>query len=227
MKIKILSWNIWYHGYFDQITKFLKESDADIIGLQEVVVGDKDRDIIGYLSALGYNHVFAPVMKIEDGRTMSNAIFSKFKITGSETIDLSEKDYRNALRADIEVGGKTLHVFSTHLLHTHQKPSEIQDLQAKNLLKSLPSENTIVMGDFNTTPESEAIRIIEEVLVKADSKLDPTAFFYEAGCNEGICKLTKGHLDYIFLSKNLKSHSFEIGDSKGSDHLPISTVIEV
>ena len=34
-------------------------------------------------------------------------------------------------------------------------------------------------------------------------------------------------LDYIFTSKDIKVKSFKVGQSTGSDHLPVSAVIEV
>src|SRR5262245_8779059 len=119
MRLKILSWNIWIHGYFDQVADFLGRSGAEIIGLQEVTKDNPDRDVIGYLANLGYESVFAPVKHSSGSKTYIDgpAIFSRYKIADSQTYMLSEVDCRAAIRADIEVGGDILHVFSTHLLH--------------------------------------------------------------------------------------------------------------
>lgn len=228
MQLKILSWNIWYNGYFAEISKFLETFNADIIGLQEVVLDDKTRDVIGFFANLGYQYVFTPVLKIKnDGRTTGNAIFSKYKILRNKTFILSEIKSRKAIRADIKVGEITLHVFSTHLLHTHQQPSEIQKLQANNLIKAIPSEHIIVMGDFNATPESETIQKMQDVLVNTDPILTPTWSVYPEGCL--ICKPNAINicLDYIFTSKDIKIRLFKVEKSKGSDHLPISVMIEI
>ena len=228
MQFKVLSWNIWYDGYFDEISQFLGAIDADVIGLQEVVPDDKTRDVIGYLTTLGYQHVVSPVRKIKkDGRTMGNAIFSKYEILGSDMHTLSETDSRNAVRADIRVGDTTLHVFSTHLLHTHQQPSETQALQAENLLKVLPHTRTIVMGDFNAKPDSAIIRKMLGVLVDTDPTLTPTWSVYPEGCPVCNPQAVDTRLDYIFTSKDVKANSFEAHQSKGSDHLPISVLIEI
>lgn len=37
MKIKVVSWNIWYGKYLDEIIKYLKDEKADIVCLQETV----------------------------------------------------------------------------------------------------------------------------------------------------------------------------------------------
>jgi len=227
MQLKILSWNIWYDGHFDIISKFLSESDADIVGLQEVVPNDPKRNIIGFMEKLGYQYIVAPVLTIRDGRIMSNAIFSKYPIISSETYSLSEEKSRNALRTSIKIGDKTLHVFCTHLLHTHQQPSEIQELQVENLIKVLPKEKIILMGDFNATPESNSFKKINKILVNTDSTNKPTWSVYPEGCSE--CKL-RGldvRLDYIFTTSDIKLKKSEVYQSKGSDHLPISVVVGI
>ena len=228
MQLKILSWNIWYDGNFIEISKFLAEFDADIIGLQEVVPDDPTRDIIGFLKKLGYQYAIAPILTIKkNGGTMSNAIFSKYPIVSHEAYVLSKTSVRKALRADIKVEEKILHVFTTHLLHTHQQSSEIQELQAENLIKVLPKERTIVMGDFNATPESNTIKKMSGVLENTDLSLIPTWSVYPEGCP--ICNPEKINirLDYIFTSKDIKINSPMVHQSKGSDHLPISVIIEI
>ena len=228
MQIKILSWNIWYDGHFNEISKFLESSNADIIGLQEVVPDDTTRDIIGFLKKLGYQCIFAPVLTIKkSGKTMSNAIFSKYPIVNNETYILSETNSRNALRADIKIRETTLHVFCTHLLHTHQQPSETQELQAENLVKILPKENTVVMGDFNATPESNAVKIMNKTLKNTDLNLTPTWSMYPEGCNVCNPKKVGTRLDYIFTSNDIKTNSPRVYQSGGSDHLPISVIMEI
>lgn len=229
MLLKVLSWNIWIDGYFDQVTRFLEASKADVIGLQEVLSDDPGRDVIGFLDTLGYQYVFAPVRHTGSGRVFNDgpAVFSKHKIGEAETYILSEKNKRAAVRADILVGGKKLHVFSTHLMHTHQELSEEQEEQAENLLGRLPAKHTIVMGDFNAIPESGAIKLIRNVLIDSDRNSQPTWSVYPEGClvcNPGEVNI---RLDYIFTTDDIKTRDFKVEKSKASDHLPISVVVEI
>ena len=229
MQLKVLSWNIWIKGYFDQIADFLKGSGADIIGLQEVSPDDPTRDVVDFLDKLGYQHAFAPFKHTWRGKVFNDgpAIFSKYKIRKTQTYILSKKNGRVGVRADILVGEETLHVFSTHLIHTHQKPSKVQDEQAMTLISKLPKEHVIVIGDFNATGESSVIKNMRKVLLDCDPASKPTWSMYKEGCLVCYPGGVKIRLDYIFTTKDIKANSFKVEDSKASDHLPISVMIEV
>jgi len=228
MQLKVLSWNIWDEGHFDEIAEFLKSSEADIVGLQEVLPFSKNIPIIESLTSLGYEHVYAPArLPSGEKEEMGNAVFSKYPIISSAVHVLSEENKRIAVQTDISVEGEIVHVFSVHLLHTHQQPSGIQELQADNLLKVLPQEKVIVMGDFNATPESVAVQKMYSVLTDTDTAHTPTWSVYPEGCP--VCNPQKidTRLDYIFLSSDIKIITSKVENSKGSDHLPISVIVEV
>jgi len=71
------------------------------------------------------------------------------------------------------------------------------------------------------------IKILESSL--ADSEIGPatpTWSVYRDGCTVCLIDEVKHKLDYIFTSKDMKVHKFTVHDSKASDHLPISVVVE-
>ena len=230
MRLKILSWNIWFYGNLPKVNEFLENFGADILGLQEVMRFDDKLQISKILTEkLGYKFVYAPAFQYPiKGRLteVGNAIFSKYPIISHKVHNLSDEENRVAVQADIQIDDKILHAVSTHLLHTHQKPSKLQEMQAKNLTEVLPKEKTVLLGDFNALPDSGAVNIISDVLDNVDSKLLPTWSVYPEGCE--ICKPKEVlyKLDNIFTSKDIKSHSFKVESSKASDHLPISVLIE-
>jgi len=243
MKFKILSWNIWCGTYLNEVKEFLKNSNADIISLQEVVIDERGN--IGEIIAkeLGYEYAHAVLMDIPVKflpRYKSNekekikygpAILSKYPIVNSKVIELSrnKKFIRYIIKADIKIKNEVFHVFSIHLKHTHQKQLDIQDLEVKNLLSLLPKSNSIVIGDFNSLPKSTVIKKMDKNLENSEKGSPiPTWSVYKDGC---IC-LSKDKeiiykLDYIFTSKNLKTNSFKVYESKASDHLPISTIVKI
>lgn len=232
MKLKILSWNIWGGRYLSEIIKFLDKADADIIGLQEVVQDLNGENNTAQIIAekLGYKWVFylkGHAYFYGSPREWGNAILSKYDIVSHESYNLFEgEDNRIAVEAEIQVKNKTLHVFSTHLIHTHQKPSQVQEMQAKNLIKVLPKENTILMGDFNATPKSVAMQKIKKVMIDSDPASKSTWSVYPEGCIKCNPQKIDTRLDYIFITKDIKTHFFKVENSKGSDHLPISVIAE-
>lgn len=242
MKLKILSWNIWCGTHLDEAIKFLKNADADIIALQEVAKDDRGNIVEIIAKELGYNYVhavdmdmplkFLPGYKSDNKRKIKfgDAILSRHTITNSKTYELSnENNFRRLVsEADIKIGNKILHIFSIHLKHTHQKQLDLQDFEAENLLKLLPEKNTIVMGDFNSLPESTVIQKINTVLQDTEvGSATPTWSVYKEGCIGCLVESIKYKLDYIFTSKDIKTSSFKVYNSKASDHLPISAIIEI
>ncbi len=230
MKLKILSWNIWCSGIYSEIEKFLKDNNPDIILLQEVMDKDPKLPVVNLLKDMGYEYVYIPVIEVdwlEGGYKMGNAIFSKYPIVSSKEHWLSVQKPRLALQADIKIEDKIFHFFSIHLLHTHQQESEIQNEQINDLLKVLPKERVIIGGDFNSVPESYVIKKMEENFNNSDKSNNPTWCLYEDGCPR--CKKTvlDIRLDYIFLSNDIKSFEPKVEESKASDHLPISVIIEI
>jgi endonuclease/exonuclease/phosphatase family metal-dependent hydrolase len=229
MQIKILSWNIWIDSYFDQIKEFLKNSQADVIGLQEVREDNPSRETIKYSNSLGYKHVFTPTEKDWGEEVWSDGptVFTTYEIASSKKHVLSEDGMHVAVQADIKINDKILHVFSTHLTHTHQKDSVTQLQQVEELLKHIPSEKSVLMGDFNATPESSTVKKVKTKLVNTGLGNQPTWSVYPQGC--GVCKPQKIgiRLDYIFTTIDMKTHSYKTEESKGSDHLPISVIVEL
>src|SRR3989344_1619862 len=235
MQLKILSWNIWLDGDLDAAVEFIKTANADIIGLQEVIP-EREPNIIRAIEKLGYESTFSSVIELrEDGKKMGNAIFSRHRITNTETHVLydtdkrlsSELERRVAIQVDIRVNDTALYIFSTHLAHTHQKQSDIQDQQVENLIKLLPHERTIVTGDFNATPDSGVIKRMRQVMNDSDPGSGPTWSVYPEGCRTCNPQAIDTRLDYIFASRDLKTHSPAVGNSKASDHLPVSVVAEI
>jgi len=241
MKLKILSWNIWCGTYLDEVIKFLKTANADIIALQEVVEDERGNLVEIIAKELGYEYVhaigmnmpvrFLPKYEKDDKRTIKfgTAILSKYKIIDSRIYELVDENKRLVIGTDIKIRNETLHIFSIHLKHTHQKSLEIQDAETENLLRLLPEKNTVVMGDFNALPESTVIETMSQVLKNAgENSTTPTWSVYKDGCT---CITKDGEiiyqLDYIFTSKDIKTNSFKVYESKASDHLPISAMIEI
>lgn len=233
MIIKVVSWNIWFGKYYHEIAHYLKNRESDVIALQEVIQDlDGKHNIAENLAKeLGYHWKYEETLQMEyEGKTVSwgNAILSKYPIHQTQLHELSSDDNRRtALQATIEIGDEQVTIISTHLIHTHQKPSKLQETQAQNLLSIIPNTKAIVMGDFNALPDSNAVKIMSDVLRNVDSQLDPSWCMYIEGCP--VCKIDElvYRLDYMFATRDIKVHSYQTDYSKGSDHLPIAATLEL
>jgi endonuclease/exonuclease/phosphatase family metal-dependent hydrolase len=129
--------------------------------------------------------------------------------------------------AKIKISDKEINVFSTHIKHTHLEPSEYQLAQVEGLISIVPKEKSVVMGDFNAVLDGLPIKKMREVFDSVDDGMTPTWSQYPEGCD--VCKPQKidTRLDYIFVTKDIKFSDSRVESSKGSDHLPVSAIINV
>ncbi len=241
MRLKVLSWNIWCGTYLSDVISFLKQEQPDIIALQEVLEEENGNIALTIAKELGYECVYALGMQMpakflnnssispETLISFGNAVLSKYPIVSSATHDLPQgENKRPMIQADIKVGDRVLHAFSLHLKHSHQQPLEMQNKQADMLLTVIPAEASIVMGDFNCLPDSYPIQTVSKSLTDTEpGAATPTWCNYIGGCS--VCKIdTVIHkLDYIFTTRDISSSSFTVTDSRASDHLPVSAMIEI
>src|SRR5260221_5979433 len=175
MQFKVLTWNIWHGKHLSEVISLIKESDPDIIGLQEVVESESGLKKLNSAEeiarALKCHFVYFPAVhntRHEIPYNQGNAILSKHAIQNAKCVFLSEMSQyqenaetepRIAVSADIHIGKEILHVFTTHLAYSQYfKSTSIRLQQVKKLLSLLPHEKTIVMGDFNSHPDSEEIK---------------------------------------------------------------------
>ncbi len=246
MQIKVITWNIWRGKYLDGVIDFLKSSNADIIGLQEIIEDESltSRENLAQIIAksLGYNYVYCKAfttdrhMPIYD---IGNAILSKYEIQNTMCIELSGlSDYksdsttepRNAIKAEITINNRTLTILNTHLAYSHElKPFELRTKQVEKLIPPIKSQNTILMGDFNSMLENEEMKRIQEVIPNADTSTEKQATWsvYPTDYKGFIVKGLEYRIDNIFVSNDIRVVNFAIESSRASDHLPISVLVEI
>lgn len=210
------------------VVDVLRQLDGDIVGLQEVDYYSMDTgnvDQTEFLARkLGYNHYyFANCMG-----NYGTAILSRYpmKITEHTYSDYVGSEVRKYARAEVDVDGKELVFYNTHLTTGTWEQTGIQ---FKELLKSAYKEKlpTVVAGDFNLT------------VAEMKKRLYPQLLFALHGGNEMTHKLPAVSYDNIFV-RNIDDYYWEILDeetqegvgikvweSDASDHNPIYTYIKL
>lgn len=239
MIFKVISWNIWQDYHLKEVINLLKTSNADIIGLQEIIEKDGINTASIIAKELNYQYVYyRAIEKTRLGFPQGNAVLTKHKIVKSQAHFLSgadlfkntaETEPRVAIESKIDIDGALLTFFTTHLAYSHKfRDSEFRNLQVDNLIKLLSHAKTILTGDFNSHPDSAYMSRLNKVMVSTDKDLTiPTWTMYPFEYEGFIETELKHRLDYIFVTKDIKVKSFSVGKSKGSDHLPIEAVVEL
>lgn len=223
--IKVMTYNI-HRGVnkknrldLDGIAEAIKGAGADIIALQEVErfsVRTRFQDQIRYLAEkLSMNYAFGKSISILNGQ-YGNAILSKYPIEEYETKKLpSEGETRTLLRARLNIGGKRLSFYNTHL---GLEQSE-RDIQLEEIMGIIDVEKDFILaGDFNTSVDKLAM-ITEAYNDCAKHGGNGGRATYE---NEGLSE----RIDYIFTSRGFMVKEYDVPVSQASDHYPVVSVLE-
>ena len=133
-----------------RILEVLRETEADVVALQEVEARDNGADMLAWLGReLGFQSIPGTTLIRHDGH-YGNGILSRFPARTITHCDLSWRgaEPRAAIAADLEFDGRILRFVATHL---GLRPAERRD-QAQRLVKLFtdkPYERAVLMGDIN------------------------------------------------------------------------------
>ena len=141
------------------IANVIKEANLDIVGVQEVDLRTSRSDRVDQprqladLAEMPY-YVFVRAIDYQGGQ-YGTLILSKYPIVSSEVIPLEswDKEARSLGHAVIDIGGKQIDFFNTHLSFEDRSLRGLQFLEVSEKLDLC--ENFILTGDFNTADFSE------------------------------------------------------------------------
>lgn len=236
LQLKVLTYNIHHANppskpdFIDlpAIVKVIKESKADIVGLQEIDVhterSGKGLDQAAELGRLtGMHYYFVKGIDYQGGE-YGVAILSRFPIIKSDSLRLPMKEGiggepRVLAVITVEpVKGKKVVFANTHL---DLKP-ETRILQARaivNYLNKIQSP-VIFCGDLNAKPGSEPINLFDEYLTRSSIPNGLT-----------IPQINpRSEIDFIMFKPasrfNILKHEV-INEPYASDHLPVLVELEL
>ncbi|SNT14894.1 Metal-dependent hydrolase, endonuclease/exonuclease/phosphatase family [Anaerovirgula multivorans] len=226
--LKIMSYNI-HHGRnlfgrysLDEIAEVIKNSNADIIGLQEVdngVVRSRFQDQLKYLSEkLSMEYAYGHNYNVLGGM-YGNGVLSKYPIESYENLRLpSGREQRGLLNAIINIEGKQLSFLVTHLgLNEQERQRQVKAVS--NYLDTLTNQ-VILVGDFNTRSNSEEIKLLSKRLIDAAYAMDNIEPTFDLS-------VLSGRIDYIFLDQSMDIRNYRVIKSRASDHYPITATFEL
>lgn len=222
--LKVVTLNIW-HDAGDWATRLrliadvLRQSDADVIGLQEILE-DKSKNLPNQadtISALldGYSVHFTAVDPAGSPKRYGNAILSRLPVIETASRKLEPlNDFRTAIRVRVDVGGRSVDIVNSHLAH-QPDAGPVRAQQIADLLGWLPTDGTplVAMGDFNAPLEDSGLAgLAGRGLVTA---LPP-------GAATTTLVTSRGHsarvIDHIFVERD----RFTVSDARTIADQPVS-----
>ena len=214
-EIKIISYNIhsgldkdMFPSLFD-IIDFLRDTDADIICLQEVNESAKAGFQVSSLKEDldMYAHFGANVVKL--GSNYGLATYSKYPIVSQKHIYLSsKKEQRGMLHTVVNLGrGKKLNIINLHL-GLDKEERELQLQEVETFIKEL-NDQYIVVGDFNQGDVDVNKEIFKDVAEELNQN------------NTLTYATSLDRIDYILLSPNIEVIEYDVIKKNMSDHFPI------
>jgi len=242
MTLRILQWNVWYKEDAKNILAFLRETDADILCLQELTQDSEanpGQDIVADICRLGYDKTYKLTIDRAKNK-MGNGIFSKHPIVSSRTVYVQEeepgsidytKENRIYIEANIRFNQDELTIGTTHLSYSHAfTTSPEKEAEATRLYDEVNQHSNafVLTGDFNTTPNSPIIKRFESTLKNAGPELErPTWTTKPFAYNGFEADTLKWRLDYVFSTPDINVITSDVLQTTASDHLPILTTIEI
>jgi endonuclease/exonuclease/phosphatase family metal-dependent hydrolase len=211
-----------------RIIEVLREIDADIIALQEVVNlddGPREGSQALYIAEeLGFHHYFGENRRL-DGGGYGNLILSRFPLVPVRNYDLSRqgREERGCQRADVVLPqGAVMHVYNAHLGTSYRERShQGRDLVTSGALEGADLRGPrILLGDFNDWRlPGLASQLLSEHFGSADIRVHLGRWRTYPGPFPVV------HLDHIYFDDLLVVERAKLHRSRkalvASDHLPI------
>jgi len=209
-----------------RIASVLKQIDADVIALQEVVGMDEPErehnQVHAIADELEYDFRIGENRRLR-GAAYGNALLSRFPIVAEQNHDLTWRRHepRGCLEVTLNAGAETLiQIYNVHL-GTAFLERRYQARRLSDVIRSDAnvSSRRIVLGDFNEWTRGLATHLLSLHLNSAE----PEQLLGAARSYPGVFPLL--HLDHIYHDSALRPKKIAIHRSRlalvASDHLPI------
>jgi endonuclease/exonuclease/phosphatase family metal-dependent hydrolase len=237
-KIRIATYNIHKCVGIDRrfsperIAEVLREIDADVVALQEVLCHRKaqkrDHQAEFIAEELEMDFFLGENRQIK-GAPYGNAVLTRLPVRHSQNFDISIHKYepRGCLLTEISIGqNRHLQFFNVHLgTSFFERRRQVHKLLHAHVLEHTKfTGKRIVAGDFNEWTRGLTTKLFKTKFHTVDPKKHPgtTRTF------PGIMPLL--HLDHIYFDQNFKLSDAFVHKSKtsliASDHLPIVAEFE-
>jgi len=209
-----------YKTKLNNISKVIKDIDADIICLQEIHSLKALKDLRFTLKQKGIYYQYYSIAD-KKNTAIKVAILSKIPFLYSKELDVtSSYQYRNILETKFKINNKYLYIFTNHW-KSKAGPESMRIISAKALVNRIKdigyNKNIILLGDFNSDYE-------EYIKFKRKRKLNDTNGI--TGINHVLKSIKQGknnlyNLWYDTKKENRYSYIFR-GKKEALDNILVS-----
>lgn len=240
-EITAMSYNI-YHGTgtdgqldLERTARVIRESGADIIGLQEVDVHWGDRSnfqnqVALLAEMLDMNYFWAPIYDLdppESGRPRREyglAVLTEYPIVRSENHEIARlspllgPDPQMAPgfpEVVVNVRGVKVTFYATHL--DYRGDPSVREMQVEDMLDIIDADSgpTLLVGDLNAPPEAEELAPLWDEFDDAWDE-QGTGSGYTFPADDPVKRI-----DYVLTSSSVETDSVEVVDTQAADHRPV------
>lgn len=243
--LKVLTYNVKQFNQYgwaqdidipQKIAAFIKEQDADVVAIQEYYKGE-----LTIANSFPHKFIFLKEKNAEFGL----AIFSKFPIVTSGSLDFPTRSNNNGIFADIVKNGDTVRVVNVHFQSFGLKPTlgtiekehskkvflgmgqtfvrqQRQMQMVKDLVLDSPHP-AIILGDFNNTAYSYIYREFKDIGFNDAYKEAGNGF----GKTFELFGFIPMRIDFILPVEALETLTFSNHEVPYSDHFPITATLRL
>jgi endonuclease/exonuclease/phosphatase family metal-dependent hydrolase len=209
-----------------RIIEVLRQTDADVIALQEVVGMDepeRERNQVRAIAEeLGFDFRIGENRRLHGG-AYGNAVLTRLPIVSEHNHDITwrKSEPRGCLHVALGVAaGHLLHIYNVHLgtgfFERRYQATRLLDVLGDRAHDASPR---LILGDFNEWPRGRASHLLQHHFNTAE----PQTRLGRARSYPGILPLA--HLDHIYFDSPLELTSVKLHRSPlallASDHLPL------
>jgi endonuclease/exonuclease/phosphatase family metal-dependent hydrolase len=232
-RLRIVTYNVHKCRGLDRrvrparIVEVLREIDADIIALQEVLSIEgaaREADQACFIAEeLGLRYCLGENRRLRGG-AYGNVVLSRLPVQATRNYDLSWRgcERRGCLRVDMEISeSRLLHVFNVHLgLALLERRHQARRLVGPDILNNKELQGTrVILGDFNEWTRGLTSRLLAAQLESVNIR----HHLRRARTYPGVLPLL--HLDHIYFDPALELERLTLYRSRAalmaSDHLPL------